>query len=193
MFYIIYKTTNNINGKYYIGCHKTKELEDGYMGSGKILKRAIEKHGIENFTKELLCVFDNPTEMFKMERELVNEEFINDNNTYNLKIGGDGGFSYINDNNLNQCGRDKIHQMWLDGNLKRDYSTGRKLSQAHKDKLAIKGRERFGDGHKKEVVEKISSSLKKLMWITNEVIDKRHEKSLPIPIGYRRGRKKKQN
>lgn len=57
MHYLIYKVTNNINGKIYIGCHKTEDIEDSYMGSGKYLKRAIEKNGLENFTKEILYDF----------------------------------------------------------------------------------------------------------------------------------------
>ena len=59
MFYTIYKITNNVNGKYYIGKHQTKDLNDGYMGSGKFIKRAIEKYGVKNFTKEIIHVFDN--------------------------------------------------------------------------------------------------------------------------------------
>lgn len=101
MKYIVYKVTNDINGKFYIGTHKTNNINDGYMGSGKYLKYSQNKHGIENFTKEILFVYDNPSEMFAKEAEIVDDEFIAEQNTYNIKRGGSGGFDYINSTGLN--------------------------------------------------------------------------------------------
>lgn len=91
MYHIIYKTINRIDGKFYIGAHSTHNLEDGYMGSGKYLKRAIKLYGIEHFEREILFIFDSKEQMFAKEAEIVTEVFIASNNTYNLKPGGSGG------------------------------------------------------------------------------------------------------
>lgn len=107
MYYTIYKITNLVNGKFYIGSHKTKDLDDGYMGSGKYLKHSQEKYGLENFTKEILFVFDNPEEMYAKEAEIVNEDFLAEENTYNLKIGGFGGWDYINSSGLGNSTKTK--------------------------------------------------------------------------------------
>lgn len=75
-------------------------MNDNYLGSGNLLKLAIKKYGVDYFKKEILFIFDNKNEMFEAEKELVNAEFLSNNNTYNLQIGGDGSFHYINKSNL---------------------------------------------------------------------------------------------
>jgi hypothetical protein len=101
MHYTIYKITNKINNKFYIGKHKTANLDDDYMGSGKYLSHSIKKYGVDNFVKEIMFVFDNELEMNAKEKELVSKEFCLREDTYNLCEGGQGGFSYINQNKLN--------------------------------------------------------------------------------------------
>lgn len=89
MKYIIYKTTNLITGKYYIGQHKQEQLEfDGYFGSGTILKEAIDFYGKENFIRETLeiCTIENVNE-----KEIYWINTLNSTNTnigYNLSTGG---------------------------------------------------------------------------------------------------------
>lgn len=95
MYYTVYKITNLVNSKIYVGVHKTANLNDSYMGSGQLIARAVAKYGLQNFKKEYLAVFDNPDDAFKMESELVNEEFVKSDNTYNLKEGGRGGWDHI--------------------------------------------------------------------------------------------------
>jgi hypothetical protein len=93
----IYKITNLINDRIYIGVHKTNNLNDGYMGSGKIIKRSMIKHGVENFKKEILQFFPTYMEALEEERILVNMDFINSKHTYNLREGGYGRCRFSND------------------------------------------------------------------------------------------------
>ena len=95
MFYYLYEVKNLLNGKIYIGVHKTKNMDDGYMGSGKVIYCAIKKHGIENFTKTILETFEDSKSMFSREREVVTNEFLARDDTYNLMRGGHGGFDLI--------------------------------------------------------------------------------------------------
>lgn len=97
VFYTIYKITHIESGKVYVGAHKTADLEDGYMGSGKLIQLAVAKYGVEAFHKEYLAVFDNANDMWAMEAQLVGVEEVQSSEFYNLKEGGDGGFDHLND------------------------------------------------------------------------------------------------
>jgi len=70
-YYGIYKITNLLNGKMYIGQHTTSNIDDGYMGSGKIIKYALKKYGAENFRKEWLMFCEDEEELNYMERVYV--------------------------------------------------------------------------------------------------------------------------
>jgi len=100
MYYTIYKTTNLINNKFYIGMHKTKNIDDGYLGSGKYILNSINKYGKENFKKEILFILNSEDEMILKEKEILTEEFLkeNEDKIYNINIGGDGSFTFINKN-----------------------------------------------------------------------------------------------
>lgn len=91
MFYTIYKVTNLINNKIYIGKHQTMNPDDSYYGSGVAICDAISKHGKENFKKEVLFIFETEDAMNAKEKELITEEFVARRDTYNLGIGGEGG------------------------------------------------------------------------------------------------------
>lgn len=88
MLYTVYKTTNQVNGKFYIGVHTTEDPHDSYLGSGRALNRAVQKYGRSSFKKEILFVFDNPDDMYAKEREIVTKAFKRDPSNYNLIEGG---------------------------------------------------------------------------------------------------------
>jgi len=105
MKYIVYKTTCLVNNKIYIGVHGTEDpnIFDGYLGRGFFINRthyleypvaplhyAIKKYGVANFKRDILYVFDDKEEAYEKETEIVTEEFINSDKTYNVSIGGKG-------------------------------------------------------------------------------------------------------
>lgn len=98
MFYTVYKTTNLINGKIYVGLHITEDLNDDYLGSGTQIRAAIKKYGKENFKREYIKVCKSPDEMYALEAEIVNEDFVKRPDTYNMKTGGTGSWYHVNSN-----------------------------------------------------------------------------------------------
>jgi hypothetical protein len=87
VFYLVYRTKNLLTGEYYIGAHKTTNIEDGYFGSGLLVNRAINKHGIEKFEREILYFADSIDEMYSIEKNLVVTRD-KDCMSYNLVPGG---------------------------------------------------------------------------------------------------------
>lgn len=93
MFGYIYKTTNLVNNKIYIGQHKAKKFEGlHYIGSGKLILEAIEKYGKQNFKIDLLCECENQQELDEKEIYYISEYKSNDRNIgYNILAGGQNG------------------------------------------------------------------------------------------------------
>ena len=88
-YHIIYRTTNIITGNFYIGVHSTKNLDDGYLGSGRVLKRHIRKHGKHNFIKELMFLCETRESAFEKEKEFL--KILKDHELcLNLHSGGTG-------------------------------------------------------------------------------------------------------
>jgi hypothetical protein len=71
--------------------HTTKKLEDGYLGSGKLIRRSIEKYRSDQHAKIILEYCQSLDEVKRREREIVTHALIADDLCMNLKIGGEGG------------------------------------------------------------------------------------------------------
>lgn len=98
MMFVTYKITCVITGKFYIGSHKTNDINDDYMGSGRLIKKSIEEYGVESHTKEILGVFDTREESIELEHALI-KQHKNEakEKLLNLSFGG-SSFDFINDN-----------------------------------------------------------------------------------------------
>jgi group I intron endonuclease len=94
----IYKTTNIINGKVYIGqTKKTIEKSSSYIGSGKLLLKAIKEYGKDSFVKEIIEEIDSHNHNVLDEREtywIVYYDSANPSSGYNITKGGSGWSSY---------------------------------------------------------------------------------------------------
>lgn len=141
-YFGIYKITNLLDGKMYIGKHKTIDLDDGYMGSGIHVSRALQKYGKENFRKEWLMFCEDEEEMNYMERVFVDQTWVDRSDTYNLTLGGEGG-----------SGKGALNGMF---GKHLSEETKQKLSIAHKGHLGWnKGRPMSEDAR-----QKLSNALK---------------------------------
>jgi hypothetical protein len=87
---VIYRTTNLINGKWYIG--KDEASRNYYLGSGTVLTNAIKKYGKENFKKEILEECTSKEHLSEREKYwILTTNAQNDPMSYNIASGGEGG------------------------------------------------------------------------------------------------------
>lgn len=215
MDYLIYKISNKIDNKFYVGKHKTENKNDDYFGSGLLLKRAVEKYGKNNFVKELLFECSSEEEMNQKEADIIDEDFITRDDTYNIKLGGNGGFDYINKNGKNHGGNWKESMKerskkgvskfrWLlenDPSFREEFST--KSSNRIRLYQSINGNPFQGKHHSEETKKKMSEAKKGKIngkknpsfgkhWITNGVENRLLRKDVINLLlkedGWRKGR-----
>lgn len=215
MNFLIYKITNLIDNSIYIGKHKTKDKNDSYFGSGVLLKCAIEKYGIENFKKEIIFECKSEDEMNELESNIVDEVFVSRLDTYNVALGGKGGYEYINSNYLNgnsvnrskehmsKMGKCSMKKFWTkyenDENFKKEMDS--KTLNNFSLYVKLHGNPFKGKKHTNETKIKMSKSHKGkcvgdkngsygTIWITDDNFDRKINRNESIPDGWRRGRKK---
>jgi len=168
LYYIVYETICQCNQKIYIGCHATNDLHDGYLGSGSLLIKAIKKYGRNNFSRKILHQFNNPKDMFNKERELVTEDFIKSGKSYNLVVGGSGGFKVLDVNDwkskLKESSSQRKNKQPMLGKTHSEEAKER-ISSANKGKtpwnVGLPGTWN-GRKHSKESKQKISQNRKGL-------------------------------
>jgi hypothetical protein len=161
----IYKITNLINNKIYIG--KDTTSDKNYYGSGILIKKSIKKYGKENFKKEILEECDTNDKLCDREKYWIN--FYNSTNLtigYNISKGGDGGDTLSNNPNINEI-KSKISK-FRKGKKYEDILPLDKVL-LYKQKLSISSSDRlkgktledlYGIERAKEIKEKLSNSQK---------------------------------
>lgn len=134
--YIVYQTINIVNNKIYVGIHRTKDpfKFDGYIGNGVNInypstymnpkypfQKAVKKYGTSNFRRSTLYIFDTEIEASNKEKEIVNKEFIQRSDTYNIALGGLHQWVTLKYN--------KIYQFDLQGNLLKEWTDIYEISE----------------------------------------------------------------
>lgn len=135
MKFIVYCTTCKINGKIYIGVHKTENpnVFDGYIGNGlKIgyniknpktaFQHAVKKYGYSNFVRNTLFVFDNEEEAYLKEKEIVTLEFIRQKDNYNTS-------NKLDITNYRTSKHSEIYQYDENGNLLNIFKSNKEASE----------------------------------------------------------------
>lgn len=163
-YHYIYKITCLKNNRYYIGMHSTDNLDDGYFGGGKRIKNSVKKYGKGIHKKEILEFLKSRDLLKNREKEIVNEDLLNDPMCMNLQIGGGGGF--INEQHAKDfliAGNKEFKERLKNENYKKEFIEKTKKSREKARKRAKElyeaGAFRLdtfkGKKHKEESLEKM--------------------------------------
>lgn len=180
--YCIYRVTNNLNGKTYIGQHQYIDEKDPmgkYSGSGKALKQAYKKYGKENFSIEVLYkrIRDRETANVMEVWMIAKERKENINGCYNMADGGEGHGGPWRKGKL---ASDETRQRMSAANK------GKKITEEQKRKISatLKGRPL-----PESVKQKVSETMKKYKWYNNGIM---HIRAVCCPEGFVPGMLKKE-
>lgn len=188
LYHYFYRIRNIFTSKEYYGIHTTKKLDDGYSGSGVLLKKAIRKYGISGFIIQPLKFFKTRIECSEYEKDFISKDFLSSNKNilYNVAGGGENGhfipdivrkkisFSErgktVSDETKNKISASlRGRKVWNKGlfgtenkmtGLKRSELTKQNISNGLKEFYKTHDGQMFGKHHSKETREKISNSNK---------------------------------
>ncbi len=125
----VYRWTNQINGRWYLGSHAGTP-DDGYVGSGKAFRLAVEKYRLENFLREILYLGED----FKgVEDTTLKALGLDDRHlSYNIKQSASGGVKGILKSaamklRLSETRKKKFQEQ----GFLNSFSTRQKMSQTH--------------------------------------------------------------
>ena len=204
-YHYIYKTTCIITERFYIGMHSTDNLEDGYVGSGKRLWHSINKHGKENHRTEILEFLIDRKSLVEREKEIVNQEMINEELCMNLKLGGDGGCTREVQNTRSSAGGKAAVDILTELRKNPEWATNVRNNISKGIRNAISEGRFFprsfkGKTHTEETIANMRESRKGTgvgvnnsqygkCWITNGIDSIKINKGDSIPEGWKLGRK----
>lgn len=152
-FNYVYITTNLINNKQYIGSHCTDNIDDNYIGSGRVFLKAVKKYGKENFIREILEMCEDPSTARYKEEFYINEYLTLDPSGYNISPKGGLGFKGAT---ISESQRKKMSE-WQKGRTYEElYGPEKAAEMKRKQSKSKKGKStsRKGKGHKKQLIEK---------------------------------------
>lgn len=154
-YHFTYITTNIINNKKYVGDHSTNDVDDGYLGSGLYLKKAIKKYSKENFKKEIVSFHKTKKDAFNEQEKLITEHNSIRPNGYNISPTGG--------HNVKNCfSEETIKKLRIGSSKPKTKEHKEKIGLGVKRHIELNGQSSamLGKKHTNETKEKQSKSHK---------------------------------